>query len=53
MLSKAPYIVVLGDNECNSKTVSVRTRGSKDTVAMSLDEFKAQVLTNIANRALN
>ena len=53
VISKVPYIVVLGDNEGTSKTVSIRSRGSKDTTNMSLDDFIKLVLTNINERAIN
>jgi len=52
VLEKVPYILVLGDKEMEEKTVAVRTRGSKDTVSMSFNEFREEILKNISNRAL-
>ena len=52
VLEKSPYILVLGDKEMQEGTVAVRRRGSKDTVSMSFEEFRAEILTAIANRAL-
>lgn len=52
MLEKTPYILVLGDREMEEGTVAVRKRGSQDTVAMSLDAFKAEILNNVATKSL-
>ena len=53
VLEKIPYLVVLGDKEVADRTVSVRKRGSKDTVTMSYEEFEALVLENISTRSLS
>lgn len=53
VLEKIPYLVVLGDKEVADRTVSVRKRGSKDTVTMSYEEFEAQILKNISTRSLS
>jgi len=52
VLEKSPYILVLGDKEMADKTVAVRKRGSKDTITMSFDDFRNEILTNIANKTL-
>ncbi len=36
---KVPYCVIIGEQEENGGTVSVRERGSKDTVTMTVDEL--------------
>ena len=36
---KIPYTLILGDNEKDSKNISYRAFGSKDTKTISLDEF--------------
>ena len=36
---KIPYTLILGDNEKDSKNISYRAFGSKDTQTISLDEF--------------
>jgi len=52
VLEKTPYIIVLGDKEMADGTVAVRKRGSKDTITMSFDDFRNEILTNIANKTL-
>ena len=52
VLEKTPYILVLGDREMEEETVAVRKRGSQETTTMSLDEFKAEILNNIATKSL-
>lgn len=37
-VSKIPFMLVVGDREVEDGSVTVRTRGSKDTRSMSLDE---------------
>ncbi|MDR1928974.1 MAG: threonine--tRNA ligase [Endomicrobium sp.] len=36
---KIPYIIVVGDKEKNDKSISVRIRGNKNLVNMSIDKF--------------
>ena len=52
VLEKTPYILVLGDREMEEGTVAVRKRGSQETTTMSLDEFKAEILNNVATKSL-
>ena len=52
VLEKSPYILVLGDKEMADGTVAVRKRGSKDTITMSFEDFRNEILTNIANKTL-
>ena len=52
VLEKTPYILVLGDREMEEGTVAVRKRGSQDTTTMTLDQFKAEILNNIATKSL-
>ncbi|MBQ8522560.1 MAG: threonine--tRNA ligase [Clostridia bacterium] len=52
VLEKTPYILVLGDKEMAEGTVAVRKRGSQETITMSIDEFKAEILNNIATKSL-
>lgn len=40
-LQKAPYMIVIGDKEVESRAVSVRSRTKGDLGSMSVDEFKA------------
>ncbi len=50
-LQKVPYILVVGDKEKASGTVSVRARGNQDLGTMSLDDFAARLLDDIARKA--
>ena len=50
---KIPYMIVLGDNEKDSNTISVRMRGNKSLNNISLDEFIARVVKETKERTLN
>ena len=50
---KIPYMLVLGDEEAEAGTVSVRTRAGGDKGAMPLDEFTAEILEQIKARSLD
>ncbi len=49
-LEKIPYMLIVGDKEQTSSTVSVRLRTGEQLPAQSLDSFKSMVKTLIANR---
>ena len=52
-LQKIPYMLVVGDKEAESGTVSVRRRGEdKELGTMSLEEFKEKILNEINSKAL-
>lgn len=53
VLSKSPFILVLGDKEKADDMVAVRKRGSKDTETMPYKQFEEMLLDSIANKALN
>ncbi len=36
---KVPYLVIIGENEINENAISVRKRGTNETVKYSVDEF--------------
>ncbi len=38
-LKKIPYLLIVGENEMNSQTVSVRRQGQGDMGAMPVEEF--------------
>ena len=42
-LEKVPYIVVVGAKEIASKVINVRTRGTRDSKVMTIEEFIDQV----------
>lgn len=50
---KLPYMVVLGDQEAQNGTITVRMRGNKDLKDITVDEFIARVKDEIKNRTLN
>ena len=50
-LEKIPYMLTVGDNEVNDKTVSVRTRKGDNLGVMPLDELLSKLLTEIATKA--
>lgn len=52
-LQKVPYMVVVGMNEEESKTISVRGRVAGDLGAKTVEEFKLQILNEMKNRTLN
>ena len=51
--NKIPYMIVLGDNEKNSNTITVRMRGNKELKDISLDEFIKMLQEKIKNREAN
>ena len=52
VLTKSPYVLVLGDKEMAEGSVAVRARGSKDTVSMNYADFEAELLEKINNKTL-
>ena len=50
IMSKYPYILVLGDNEVTNKTITYRTSQSEEKVTLSLDEFANKVKEEIENK---
>ncbi|MFX3631992.1 MAG: threonine--tRNA ligase [Candidatus Pristimantibacillus sp.] len=51
-LEKAPYMLVVGDNEAQSGTVSVRKRGEGDIGAKSLAELIEMLQQEISTKAI-
>ena len=51
-LEKVPYSLIVGDNEVQDKTVSVRKRSVGDIGVVVLDEFIERILTEINNKSL-
>ena len=50
IMSKYPYILVLGDNETKDKSVTYRTSQSEEKITLSLDEFVSKVKEEIENK---
>lgn len=51
-LQKIPYMLVVGDKEKETGTVSIRSRKDGDKGAVALDEFIASILDEISSKAL-
>ncbi|MDO5602032.1 MAG: threonine--tRNA ligase [Oscillospiraceae bacterium] len=51
-LEKTPYLLVLGDEEAKSGTVSVTRRGTQGSTVMSLDAFIAQAAGEAAAKII-
>ena len=49
-LRKAPYMLILGDQEAEAGTVAVRRHGEGDLGALSLADFAERVTTEISTR---
>lgn len=39
LCQKIPYLLIIGDIECNTQTISVRMRGTSNSVKMEFNEF--------------
>lgn len=49
-LRKIPYMLVVGDNELEASTVSVRSRDNGDMGVLPVDDFIGKVVTEIKDR---
>jgi len=49
---KIPYMVVLGDKEADLTSLSIRKRGSKETIVQSIEDFVSMMTDKIASRSL-
>ena len=47
---KIPYLIIIGENEINNKVVSIRKRGTNETVEMKLDDFISMLKKQIKER---
>lgn len=52
-MKKIPYMLILGENECNEGTISVRSRDKGDLGPDTLDNFIENLKTEIAEKAQN
>ncbi len=52
-MEKAPYMLVLGDQEVESKTATVRDRKGGNLGAMSLDEILQKLLLDVATKKID
>ena len=51
-LEKVPYMLVIGEKEKEAGLVAVRSRKSGDMGAVSVDEFMANILKEIAEKSI-
>ncbi len=51
-LEKVPYMLIVGDKEMEMKAVSVRSRKDGDKGSVSLADFKAELLEEIAEKRI-
>lgn len=49
-IQKVPYLLVIGFNEKDNRTVSYRLHGEKDTTVVGLDEFVEKLVDEIKNK---
>ncbi len=49
-LQKVPYVIIVGNNELESGTVSLRARGGVDLGSMSIDEMANKLVYEIATK---
>jgi threonyl-tRNA synthetase len=49
-IAQVPYLLVVGDREVESRTVSVRTQDGADLGAMSIDKYIDLIRTQVAKR---
>jgi threonyl-tRNA synthetase len=49
-IQKTPYMIILGDKEVGSNTVSIRARHKGDMGAVKLDEFISSIKEEIAGK---
>lgn len=52
-LKQIPYMIIIGDNEMKSQTISVRTRDGKQENNVSIDVFIQKLKEKIKNRDLH
>ncbi len=49
-MSKIPYLCIIGDNEMENKSVSIRKRNEDKTVEMPFEDFVSLLKTEVENR---
>ena len=52
-IQKTPYMLVVGDRESGSGTVSVRTRTGRHLGPQAIEEFAARILSEVETRAIH
>jgi threonyl-tRNA synthetase len=49
-MEKVPYILIVGDKEIDTQTVSVRSRSTKEIGLMKETELKDKLMSEINNK---
>jgi threonyl-tRNA synthetase len=52
-LAKIPYTIIVGDNETESKTISIRGRNNENKSDIKLEDFISRLLSEIKDKKLN
>jgi threonyl-tRNA synthetase len=52
-LQKVPYMLIVGDNEADSDTLSVRRRPGEETRDVALEDFVLKLSDEIATRSVD
>lgn len=52
-LEKIPYTIIVGDNEKENKTISIRGRGNENKSDLKLEDFIIRLKTEIKERKIN
>ncbi|USS87598.1 threonine--tRNA ligase [Fructilactobacillus hinvesii] len=50
---KIPYTIVVGDDEVNNQTISVRKYGEDDSRELSMDDFTVEIMNDISSYSRN
>ena len=48
---KVPYILVIGEREMNEKTATIRTRGQKEQLSSSVEDFVKKIAKEISDKS--
>lgn len=51
-MEKIPYVIIVGDNEKENGTISVRGRGNENKSDLKLSDFATQLLTEIKDKKI-
>jgi len=51
-LEKVPYMVIIGDKEVESETLSVRSRDKGDLGSANIENFMAEIIKNVEEKIL-
>ena len=50
MVDRVPYMLIIGQKEQETNTVSVRNRDTNETITLSLEDFIAKITNEIKER---